>query len=861
MTALGLAATLPRLALASSARKAGSDGKAAEATMLLFDQVQVEATLSMRSLRTKGALALAEVTEQRRKTDAARERFRALIAPIAAKEIDGVNGLSHTGVSAANNLEQARRSIDDYSTSIDESFIAFSRIQRTLVVLSSALTRTSGNKEITQLAALISTYLEAKEAKGYVYTYPAGRLDGTKWSDAELADFIGIQNNAERALGTFTAIADKRTNAIQAGLVNKPEYRNADSLAATLVDTAKKRATNTVTSEDWVKSANAALSAVNGLDDQQFAEFTVKADNVAINLQNSAIIYGTLALIGFLSAAIAAFVVGRSLTRRLKQVTTDAHSIAVDRLPEVLESLRHPTPEALAGALPQVTSDKNDEIGRLASDFNTILRTSIETSLEHSQRQASTMTNLLVNLGRRNQSLIDRQLELIDQLESSEQNPDLLESLFKLDHMVTRQRRNAESLLILAGSKRSRSWSAAVPLSDVIRGAISEVADLNRVRFEVQPGNDLLLSGQYAVDLSHLLAELIENATLFSNPSTVVTVRVQRGPQHFRVWVIDSGVGMSEEELASANQIVTLPPMIDELATDRVGFQVVGRLAQRFGVRVRIQSNPSGGVAASVDLPTTLFDALNQDQPVVAEAESAVRAATREASAVAEFPGVPPVSGLPTAPTPTAPPPTSAALTSAALTSTEPTARPIDAEATPPVVTQPAPQPVRQSRTGAPAPVMKFNESIVPPTVRHAAAVSPSTTGDLPRRAGRPVETPPSVIPRLAPKPSPTEPSTLPRRDAPVALPRRETAPTGAVRSPLPESAPAVETTAAGLPRRGALNGTFGAAGNEVIRRLPESIQPVEGNDAERRARMMKSFTQGVDAGRDDDHSTNGDAS
>ncbi len=845
VTALGLAATLPRLALAASARKASRDGKAAESAMLFFDEVQVEATLSMRSLHTKGALALTELTAQRRKTDTAREHFRTLISPISLKEIDGVNGLSHTGVSAANNLDQVRRQIDDYSTTIDEGFVAFSRIQRTVVILSSALTRTSGNKEVTQLAALISTYLEAKEAKGYTYTYPAGRLDGTKWSDAELADFIGIQNNADRALGTFTAIADKRTNAIQTGLVNKAEYRGADALAATLVDAARKRAASNVTSEDWVKSANAALDAVNGLDNQQFAEFTVRADNVAINLQNSAIIYGTLAIIGFLSAAIAAFVVGRSLTRRLKQVTSDAHSIAVDRLPEVLESLRHPTPEALAGALPQVTSDKNDEIGQLASDFNTILRTSIETSLEHSQRQANTMTNLLVNLGRRNQSLIDRQLELIDGLESSEQNPDLLESLFKLDHMVTRQRRNAESLLILAGSKRSRSWSAAVPLSDVIRGAISEVADLNRVRFEVQPGNDLLLSGQYAVDLSHLLAELIENATLFSNPTTVVTVRVQRGPQHFRVWVIDSGVGMSEEELASANQIVTLPPLIDELATDRVGFQVVGRLAQRFGVRVRIQSNPSGGVAASVDLPTTLFDALNQDQPVVAEAESAVRAAIQIPPQAAEMPAIPPTSGMPSTPTP------AAAEMDVRLT--------IEAPA-PVIVTRPTPAPVRQSRTGAPAPAMKFNESVIPPTVRHAAPVQPSTAGGLPRRAGRPVETPPSVIPRLAPKASPTEPAALPRRDTPAGLPRREAAPASAVRPPIPEPAEAAQTTAGGLPRRGALNQTFGAAGNEVVRRLPDSTQPVEGNDAERRARMMKSFTQGVDAGRDDP-STNGDAS
>jgi anti-sigma regulatory factor (Ser/Thr protein kinase) len=483
-----------------------------------------------------------------------------------------------------------------------------------------------------------------------------------------------------------------------------------------------------------------------------------------------------------------------------------------NRLPEVLESLRHPTPEALAGALPQVAADKNDEIGQLANDFNVILRTSIETSLEHSQRQANTMTNLLVNLGRRNQSLIDRQLELIDVLESSEENPDLLESLFKLDHMVTRQRRNAESLLILAGSSRTRSWSASVPLSDVIRGAISEVADLSRVRFEVQPGNDLRLSGQYAVDLSHLLAELIENATLFSNPSTVVTIRVQRGPQQFRVWVIDSGVGMSEEELVSANQIVTLPPMIEELATDRVGFQVVGRLAQRFGVRVRIQNNPSGGVAASVDLPASMFDALNHDQPVVAEAESAIRAATHDGESQASLPAAstPGSDGGSAAPAPAAPP---------------------AAEAPTKKVNGSSVRSGRQSRTGAPAPAMRFDESVIPQALRPAAPAKPVKEGELPRRANRAAEVAPAIIPRLAPTPAAVEPSKP------------------------------SEMTAAGLPRRGQLNGTFGAAGSNVVRRLPESAVHADGTDAERRAKMMKLFTQGVDAGRDDEHSKDGDAS
>jgi HAMP domain-containing protein/two-component sensor histidine kinase len=854
VAALAYAATAPRLAQANRARRASVDGKQANAAMLFFDELQVESTLSGRYIRTKGAAAKAELTLQRSRTDVQRQQFNDLVLTRSQQKDDGVFGLTNAAISASFDLDQLRAQVDGLSMSSDEAFAAFNRSQRAAVVLASTLTSGTGDEALAKVGNIISSFLDFKEAKGEVYTYPAGRVDGSRWSDAELATFRGLEDNAQRAIRTFAATSDVASNRTLNTLTNGPSYRANDALAASLVESATKKATTSIGSDEWVTSANQALESINGIDDENFRLFSIKADNLAITSRNAAILYSTLGALGFLAAAISALLVGRNLTRRLKRVTSDAHSIAVDRLPEVLETLRHPTPEALAGALPQIVSDKNDEIGQLANDFNQILRTSIETSLEHSQRQASTMTNLLVNLGRRNQSLIDRQLDLIDQLESSEQNPDLLESLFKLDHMVTRQRRNAESLLILAGSKRSRSWSAPVALSDVIRGAISEVADLNRVRFEVQPGNDLLLSGQYAVDLSHLLAELIENATLFSNPATAVTVRVQRGPLHFRVWVIDSGVGMSEEELLNANVIVSNPPLIEELATDRVGFQVVGRLALRFGVRVRVQNNPSGGVAASVDLPAALFDSLNQDLPVVAEAESAVRAATTNGELpviLRPAPAVPEQSDtdFPAEMTPTA---------SAALTPVTPVV--------------PVSPPVRQSRTGAPAPAMKFDASIVPPAVRSAQPTQSSNGQGLPRRDGR-TDMPGNIIPRPAPKrdghgtSDGSDPAALPRRGdaAPAALPRRDAAPaasTAPTGLPRREPANAESVTPAGLPRRDALNGTFGAAGADVARRLPDAPgESGANNDAERRARMMKSFTQGVDAGRDDDQHNNGDKS
>lgn len=814
LAALGLAATLPRLAGAKEARQAEKSGRVGESAMLLFDEVQQESTLSARFLHTHAEAARADLVLQRAKTDQKREAFRALTQPLSVLTDDGVNGLSKPAMRAADNLEALRKGVDGFTLVTDQAFTDFAKVQRSLVLLAGTAVRSTGNKTLNALGNQLSSYLEAKELKGLVYTYPASRLDGTRWTDAEVSTFASLQVAAERGISTFKATADVETIRAYGILTKTTDFVDADRLASEFVLAGQRSVGISLSSDVWVQKATNALKEVNSLEDKQFASYNLQAANLTTSERNSATLYVVLAMAGLLSAALAAFFVGRSLTSRLRRVTKDAHFIAVDQLPTVLETLRNPTPEALAGALPQVRSDKNDEIGQLATDFNTILRTSIETSIEHSQRQAATMTNLLLNLGRRNQSLIDRQLDLIDRLESSQQDPDLLDGLFKLDHMVTRQRRNAESLLILAGSKRSRSWSASVPLSDVIRGAISEVADLNRVRFEAQPGNDLSLSGQYAVDLSHLLAELIENATLYSNPSTVVTVRVQRGPTHFRVWVIDSGVGMTEDELIVANQVVTSPPLIEDIATDRVGFQVVGRLAQRFDVRVRLQNNPAGGVAASLDLPFGLFDVLHQDQPVVAEAEHAVRSAFQPTPSESTAVSLP--DSFPDDPIDTWGDVAASAFVEA----------PIE-----PRPTRPVPA----------VPVMRFDESLLPAApVASPGPQLPTEPGALPRRANRVTEVAPAIIPRLAPQPAITALTSVPVPAHP---------------------APQQPMTAAGLPKRGSLEGSFGAAGADVLRRFPTADQPVEGDDASRRAHMLKSFTQGVDAGRDDAHLTDGDAS
>ena len=218
-------------------------------------------------------------------------------------------------------------------------------------------------------------------------------------------------------------------------------------------------------------------------------------------------------------------------------------------------------------------------------------------------------SDMLVNLARRNQSMLYRQLEIINQLEESERNPDALAELFRLDHLTTRVRRNAENLLVLSGEKPPRVWSQPVPLRDVVRAAIAETEDLDRVAFEIPEGP--LVDGASVTDVTHLLAELTENAVRFSPPDTAVTIRGRRDPRGGRgqlITVEDWGVGMDEADLAAANTLLAEPPEVDLSVSKRLGFHVVSRLAARHGIRVALSPTPGSGITASVALPGSLFE-------------------------------------------------------------------------------------------------------------------------------------------------------------------------------------------------------------------------------------------------------------
>jgi hypothetical protein len=276
--------------------------------------------------------------------------------------------------------------------------------------------------------------------------------------------------------------------------------------------------------------------------------------------------------------------------------------------------------------------DSTDEIGEVARAFDQVHREAVRLASNEAALRGN-VNAMFVNLSRRSQSLVERQIRLIDDLEQGEQDSERLANLFQMDHLATRMRRNSENLLVLAGHEVSRRWTQSVGLVDVLRAAVSEIEQYERVTLNVQPG--ISVRGQAVNDVVHLLAELVENATSFSAAETPVAVSGHLlNSGGVLLDITDQGVGMGAEEMAHANWRLDNPPVVDVAVSRRMGLFVVARLAARHGIRVRLRPASMGGLTALVWLPDEVIaHETAATPPGLRRFESAGASATAQTSA------------------------------------------------------------------------------------------------------------------------------------------------------------------------------------------------------------------------------------
>ncbi|MGC4795564.1 nitrate- and nitrite sensing domain-containing protein [Micromonospora saelicesensis] len=356
-------------------------------------------------------------------------------------------------------------------------------------------------------------------------------------------------------------------------------------------------------SEQWWSASQQRQELLRQLEAGVLDDAVRQAEEASdAQLRTTLLVVGGVVTV-LLAALLISLLIGRSVARSMRMLRSQALRIAQVELPDALDRLK-----TVTGGVPRIdvapaVVRSLDEIGELAEAFVAVHRSAVTVAVEQALMRRN-VNAMFVNLARRSQVLVERQLELLDDLEREESDPDQLENLFKLDHLAARMRRNDESLLVLAGTDSTRRWNRPVGLGAVLLAAAAEIEQYQRVRIESVA--DVHVVGHAVGELVHLLAELLENATAFSRPDTVVvvTARVEAGGA--LIEIVDRGLGMSPTALVQANEVLASPPAADVAAVERMGLFVVSHLAARLGVRVRLEGGEDG-LVARLALPAVLL--------------------------------------------------------------------------------------------------------------------------------------------------------------------------------------------------------------------------------------------------------------
>ncbi|MFF3723152.1 nitrate- and nitrite sensing domain-containing protein [Streptomyces erythrochromogenes] len=358
-----------------------------------------------------------------------------------------------------------------------------------------------------------------------------------------------------------------------------------------------------LTAAQWDEASSKVLEDLASMNTDAGDRYQRRIEPVATDVMIQAAGAGILGFFALIVSLVLSVRIGRDLVRDLSRLRKEAHEASGVRLPSVMRRLAAGEHVDVETEAPHLEYEK-DEVGQVGQALNTLQRAAVEAAVKQADLRRG-VSEVFVNLARRNQVLLHRQLTLLDTMERRTEDTEELADLFRLDHMTTRMRRHAEGLVILSGAAPSRQWRKPVQLMDVVRAAVAEVEDYERI--EVRRLTRLGIVGPAVADVTHLIAELLENATVFSPPHTAVQVHGERVANGFTLEIHDRGLGMTPEALLDANLRLAETPEFELSDTDRLGLFVVSRLAQRHSVKVVLQPSPYGGTTAVVFLPSALL--------------------------------------------------------------------------------------------------------------------------------------------------------------------------------------------------------------------------------------------------------------
>ena len=543
-------------------------------------------------------------------TDAAAAKVRVLAAGIGgsfpaniqARVATVLSVLTHLGElrSTAQASQSALAVIADYSGPISD-----------MLALNGQMAQGTADSGLANGVQALNSLSMAKDQATQQRAILYNALTQQLFADDELQALTTAESEQAAdlaAFGTTATSAEQSSfrNTVAGPQVNRAELIEEYVLSVGSLDTGALAISPAAAPAQWYSAMSDTVGTMQTAELGIARSIVSRSQSLQRGAERSAEFTALLTALILLLVLIATAFVARSLVLPLRRLRAGALDIATVQLPERVRQLGEALDPATSMEVAPIDVMSADEIGQVARAFDQVHSEAVRLAGNEAMLRSS-FNAMFVNLSRRSQSLIERLARTIDSLEQNEEDPDRLSSLFAMDHMVTRMRRNSENLLLLAGHESARKWSEPVPLAAVAQAATAEIEQYRRVTLNIRSG--VAVSGQAVSDIVHLLAEIIENATVFSPKDSLVRVSAQElSSGGVLIEVSDSGVGISDARLGEINRRLDNPPIIDESVSRHMGLFAVAHLAERHGARVRLRAGAPQGLTALVWLPDSLTE-------------------------------------------------------------------------------------------------------------------------------------------------------------------------------------------------------------------------------------------------------------
>ncbi|GAB2540261.1 sensor histidine kinase [Nocardia heshunensis] len=584
-------------------------------TRELIEAVQAERQLTL--WRVAGMdVDVRQLTSARQRLDSALRVLAPTQSALSRMGPESMGQATDAISDVGKHLAELRTGVDAGTVALADAYAFYNRIPQSVMAGVEIAEKTAPDAATTVELTQAADVLHSLEAMSRAYALGASLIDGDNLSPELGTEYLSLVGYYRTRIDTIVAAPDRQQSAAAKALVSSPAWQRLGVIEPVLAqrtlpqtDTAKRTASQPlpISVADWQRSSDEVTHGLAELWQSENAEAQHLASSAASDTTRNSLWAGAGMVVVAVIAILVALALANRIIRRLRRLRDRTLALADEQLPETMRRLAAGEHLDIEVETPALDFGR-DEIGQVAEAFGHAHAAAVSAAVTEARTREG-VKSVFLNIAHRSQVVVHRQLEILDAAESQQEDPALLDIYFRLDHLATRERRNAENLIILAGGQPGRQWRNPVPLLELVRSAVGETADYTRVRTARLPS--AFIAGLAVADVIHLLAELIDNAASFSPPQSRVEISGASVGRGVAVEIGDQGMGIPPDDLERFNKLLSAPPdfAVTSMSTDsRLGLFVVSRLAARHGISVRLSDSDYGGVRAIVLIPSSVIE-------------------------------------------------------------------------------------------------------------------------------------------------------------------------------------------------------------------------------------------------------------